>query len=88
MSNCEKRLTIQGLIDNIQRVDYLMWRGKPMAVQKSKKSRRVRDNGRAHHHMDLTTISTDSASGESHVRHHISANGYYKGKKVTKAQDS
>ena len=58
-----------------------------MAVQKSKKSRRVRDNGRAHHHMNVTTISTDSASGESHVRHHVSANGYYKGKKIIKDQE-
>lgn len=55
-----------------------------MAVQKSKKSRRVRDNGRAHHHMNVTTISTEPTSGESHVRHHISANGYYKGKKIVK----
>jgi len=59
-----------------------------MAVQKSKKSRRVRDNGRAHHHMNVTTISTDSASGESHVRHHVSANGYYKGKKIVKDQEN
>ena len=53
-----------------------------MAVQKSKKSRSKRDMGRAHHNMAVPTITEDSVSGESHRRHHITANGYYKGKKI------
>ena len=53
-----------------------------MAVQKSKKSRSARDMGRAHHNMTVPTLSEDRESGETHRRHHITSNGYYKGKKV------
>ena len=53
-----------------------------MAVQKSKKSRASTKSGRAHHHMSKTATSIDSSSGEVHVRHHVTANGYYRGKKV------
>lgn len=53
-----------------------------MAVQKSKKSRSVRDMGRSHHRMVTATLSEDVDSGETHRRHHITTNGYYKGKKV------
>ncbi|MBT4885478.1 MAG: 50S ribosomal protein L32 [Legionellales bacterium] len=53
-----------------------------MAVQKSKKSRSVRDKGRTHHNMALKTLSEDKESGETHLRHHVTANGYYKGKKI------
>ena len=53
-----------------------------MAVQKSKKSRSSRDMGRAHHNMAVPTLSEDKVSGETHRRHHVSSNGYYKGKKV------
>ena len=55
-----------------------------MAVQKSKKSRSKRGMRRAHDGLTLKTLSTDPTTGETHVRHHVTANGYYKGKQVIK----
>ncbi|WP_111976438.1 50S ribosomal protein L32 [Algibacillus agarilyticus] len=53
-----------------------------MAVQKSKKSRSRRGMRRSHDALTSTTLSVDSTSGETHIRHHITADGFYKGKKV------
>lgn len=53
-----------------------------MAVQKSKKSTSRRGMRRSHDAMSEPTLSTDSMTGEMHRRHHISATGYYRGKKV------
>ena len=53
-----------------------------MAVQKNKKSCSRRDMRRSHDALTASTLSTDKTSGEMHLRHHVSANGYYKGKKV------
>ena len=53
-----------------------------MAVQKSKKSRSRRGMRRSHDALTGPTLSTDSLSGETHRRHHISKEGFYRGKKV------
>lgn len=53
-----------------------------MAVQKVRKSRSKRDMRRAHDGLKAPTLSIDKASGEIHRRHHVSADGYYRGKKV------
>lgn len=53
-----------------------------MAVQKSKVSRSRRNMRRAHDALPSPTLSTDQTTGEVHRRHHITADGYYKGKKV------
>lgn len=53
-----------------------------MAVQQNKKSRSRRDMRRSHDALTLPTLSEDSTSGETHRRHHITAEGYYRGKKV------
>ncbi|APC96828.1 50S ribosomal protein L32 [Francisella frigiditurris] len=60
-----------------------------MAVQQVKKSRSRRDMRRSHDALKSSTLSTDKATGELHLRHHISPNGFYKGKKVvnTKSED-
>ncbi|MGQ4002410.1 50S ribosomal protein L32 [Francisellaceae bacterium CB300] len=60
-----------------------------MAVQKVRSSRSKRDMRRSHDALTTTTISTDKSTGELHLRHHVSPNGFYKGKKVvnTKAED-
>ena len=52
-----------------------------MAVQKSKKSRSVTAMGRSHHHMSVSEITEDTASGETRLRHHVSPNGFYRGVK-------
>ncbi|HEY0722152.1 MAG TPA: 50S ribosomal protein L32 [Gammaproteobacteria bacterium] len=53
-----------------------------MAVQQNRKSSSKRDMRRAHDALTAPTLSVDSTSGETHLRHHITPNGYYRGRKV------
>lgn len=53
-----------------------------MAVQKNKPTRSKRGKRRSHDFLLLPTLSIDKYSGETHIRHHITKNGYYRGKKV------
>lgn len=53
-----------------------------MAVQKSKKSRSKRGQRRSHDALALPALSIDPTSGETHLRHHVTAEGYYRGKRV------
>jgi len=53
-----------------------------MAVQKSKVTRSRRGQRRSHDALSGPTLSVDSTTGETHRRHHVSADGFYKGKKV------
>ncbi|UJF19914.1 50S ribosomal protein L32 [Vibrio sp. SS-MA-C1-2] len=54
-----------------------------MAVQKSKKSRARRGMRRSHDALTNTAAtSVDSTSGETHLRHNVTADGYYRGRKV------
>lgn len=53
-----------------------------MAVQQNKKSRARRDMRRSHDALTGPTLSVDKTSGETHLRHHITADGYYRGRKV------
>lgn len=57
-----------------------------MAVQQNKVTRSKRDKRRSHHALADPTLSTDAQSGEIHRRHHITADGYYRGRKVAKAE--
>lgn len=53
-----------------------------MAVQKNRKSSSKRDMRRSHDALGKPTLSVDPTSGETHRRHHITADGFYRGKKV------
>ena len=53
-----------------------------MAVQKNRKTRSKRGMRRSHDALTASTLSVDPTSGETHRRHHVTADGYYKGKKV------
>ena len=53
-----------------------------MAVQKSKKSRARRGMRSSHDAISGPTITVDQTSGETHRRHHVPADGYYKGVQV------
>jgi large subunit ribosomal protein L32 len=53
-----------------------------MAVQKSKKSRSRRGMRRSHDSLTAATLSVDPTTGEKHLRHHVTADGFYRGKKV------
>lgn len=53
-----------------------------MAVQKSKVTRSRRGQRRSHDSLTGATLSVDETSGEKHLRHHVTAEGFYRGKKV------
>lgn len=53
-----------------------------MAVQKSRRTRSTRGMRRSHDALTGPTLSVDPTSGETHRRHHITPDGYYRGKKV------
>lgn len=53
-----------------------------MAVQKSRVSPSKRGMRRAHDSLTSKQLATDPTTGETHLRHHITADGYYRGKKV------
>ncbi|ANZ22554.1 50S ribosomal protein L32 [Buchnera aphidicola (Diuraphis noxia)] len=53
-----------------------------MAVQKSKPTRSKRGMRRSHDFLTTQALSIDKFCGETHIRHHITLNGYYKGKKM------
>ncbi len=58
-----------------------------MAVQKSKVTRSRRGQRRSHDRLGQATLAVDPTTGEKHLRHHISADGFYRGKKVLDLQD-
>ena len=53
-----------------------------MAVQQNRKSRSKRDMRRAHDALKPRALSIDPISGETHLRHHMTPDGYYRGRKV------
>lgn len=53
-----------------------------MAVQKSKKTRSRRGMRRSHDSLTGPTLSVDETTGETHRRHHVTADGFYRGHKV------
>ena len=53
-----------------------------MAVQKSKVSRSTRGARRSHNALKSPALSTDQTTGERHLRHHMTEDGFYKGKKI------
>jgi large subunit ribosomal protein L32 len=53
-----------------------------MAVQKSRKTPSKRGMRRAHDSLKKETLSVDQTSGETHLRHHVTADGFYRGRKV------
>lgn len=58
-----------------------------MAVQQNRKTRSKRDMRRSHDALKKPQLSVDSTSGETHRRHHMSADGFYRGKQVVNKED-
>ena len=56
-----------------------------MAVQQNRKSRSRRDMRRSHHHMEVAELSIDATTGEKHRRHHMTKDGFYRGRQLFKA---
>ena len=59
-----------------------------MAVQKSRKTRSRRGMRRSHDSLTGATLSVDSTTGETHLRHHVSPDGFYRGRKIVVNDDS
>jgi len=59
---------------------------KLMAVQQNKKSPSKRGMHRAHYALSNPGTAIEQTSGEVHLRHHISPNGFYRGRKVLKTK--
>lgn len=53
-----------------------------MPVQKSRKTPSKRGMHRSHDRVDAPALSVEPTSGETHSRHRISPDGFYRGKKV------
>jgi len=53
-----------------------------MAVQKNRMTPSKRGTRRSHDGLKGPTLSVDQTTGETHRRHHISADGFYRGRKV------
>ncbi|MCJ8167793.1 50S ribosomal protein L32 [Atopomonas sediminilitoris] len=53
-----------------------------MAVQQNKKSRSARDMRRSHDALESSALSVEKSTGEVHLRHNVSPDGFYRGRKV------
>ena len=53
-----------------------------MAVQKNRKTPSRRGMRRSHDALKGAAISVDPETGESHLRHHVAPDGFYRGRKV------
>lgn len=56
-----------------------------MAVQKSRKTPSKRGMRRSHDALTSAALSVDPTSGETHRRHHVSPDGFYRGRQVIKS---
>jgi len=53
-----------------------------MAVQQNRKTPSKRGMRRSHDNLKNPSLSVEQTTGETHLRHHISPDGYYRGRKV------
>lgn len=59
-----------------------------MAVQKSRVTPSRRGMRRSHDKLSKPTLAVDKTSGESHRRHHVTRDGYYRGRKVVESNEN
>ena len=53
-----------------------------MAVQQNRKSRSRRDMRRSHDALVVNALSVDKTTGETHLRHHVTKDGFYRGRQL------
>ena len=53
-----------------------------MAVQQNRKTPSKRGMRRSHDRLKAAALSVEPTTGETHLRHHVSPDGYYRGRKV------
>jgi large subunit ribosomal protein L32 len=61
---------------------------KIMAVQKSRRTPATRGARRAHDKLKNPALSVDPTSGETHLRHRVTPDGFYRGNQVVSQPDS
>ena len=59
-----------------------------MAVQQNKKSPSKRGMHRSHDAICAPALAVEASTGEVHLRHHISPNGFYRGRRVVKSKNN
>lgn len=55
-----------------------------MAVGQARMTRSKRGMRRSHDALKNPTLSVDPISGETHLRHHMTADGFYRGRQIIK----
>ena len=58
-----------------------------MAVQQNRKSRSKRGMRRSHDRLRAPATSVEPTTGETHLRHHMTPDGYYRGRKVVEGRE-
>jgi len=58
-----------------------------MAVQKSRKTPSRRGMRRSHDKLKGQALSVDPTTGETHLRHRVTPDGFYRGKQVIEQTD-
>jgi large subunit ribosomal protein L32 len=53
-----------------------------MAVQQNRKTPSKRGMRRSHDALKSRALSVEQTTGETHLRHHVSPDGYYRGRKI------
>lgn len=53
-----------------------------MAVGQARMTRSKRGMRRSHDALKNPTLSVDPVSGETHLRHHMTADGFYRGRQI------
>lgn len=53
-----------------------------MAVQKNSTTRSKRGMRRSHDALSKPALSIDQTTGETHRRHHVTRDGFYRGRRV------
>jgi len=59
-----------------------------MAVQQNRKTSSKRGMRRAHDALEARALSIEPTTGETHLRHHVSPDGYYRGRKIIDNTDT
>jgi len=57
-----------------------------MAVQQNRKTPSKRGMRRSHDALSASALSIEPTTGETHLRHHVSPDGYYRGRKVVETK--
>jgi len=58
-----------------------------MAVQKNRKTPSRRGMRRSHDALTGRAVSIEPTTGEAHLRHHVSVDGFYRGRKVIEVEE-